>query len=162
MVEVLRVCHYPPLWVLIGNFAAPLVLRRGHFVASVVCGPRQLAPPRAVPPAPAASAGSAPLTPARTCGFKAALPRQRLRFCAIPSNVAVRSYDGALRASMVEHRAETKRKRKMYYLLSSLVSAVSQLWKATAYHPERHYMRGPGPKWREKHQMRLVTLTRQN
>ena len=20
-----------------------------------------------------------------------------------------------------------------------------------AYHPERHYMRGPGPKWREKH-----------
>ncbi|HZP77689.1 MAG TPA: hypothetical protein VFB45_16205 [Pseudolabrys sp.] len=19
------------------------------------------------------------------------------------------------------------------------------------YHPERHYMRGPGPKWREKH-----------
>ena len=23
--------------------------------------------------------------------------------------------------------------------------------KATAYHPGRHYMRGPGPKWREKH-----------
>ncbi|HML08775.1 MAG TPA: hypothetical protein VK430_11700 [Xanthobacteraceae bacterium] len=20
-----------------------------------------------------------------------------------------------------------------------------------AYHPEQHYMRGPGPKWREKH-----------
>jgi hypothetical protein len=20
-----------------------------------------------------------------------------------------------------------------------------------SYHPERHYMRGPGPKWREKH-----------
>jgi hypothetical protein len=39
----------------------------------------------------------------------------------------------------------------MYHLLSSFVSAVSQLWKATAYHPERHYMRGPGPKWREKH-----------
>ena len=34
----------------------------------------------------------------RTCGFKAALPCQRLRFCAIPSNVAVRSYDGALRS----------------------------------------------------------------
>lgn len=31
------------------------------------------------------------------CGFKAALPRERLRFCAILSNVAVRSYDGALR-----------------------------------------------------------------
>jgi len=22
---------------------------------------------------------------------------------------------------------------------------------ATPYRPERHYMRGPGPKWREKH-----------
>ena len=22
---------------------------------------------------------------------------------------------------------------------------------ARAYHPEKHYMRGPGPKWREKH-----------
>jgi hypothetical protein len=22
------------------------------------------------------------------------------------------------------------------------------------YHPERHYMRGPGPKWREKHFLR--------
>jgi hypothetical protein len=172
MVEVLHVCHYPPLWVLIGNsassnkrrlapeeeewerqqrptIAAPLVLRRGHFVAWVVCGQRQPAPPRAVPPAPAASAESTPLTPARTCGFKAALPRQRLRFCAIPSNVAVRSYDGALRSSMVEHDAADV--KKMYHLLSSLLSAVSQLWKATAYHPERHYMRGPGPKWREKH-----------
>jgi len=37
----------------------------------------------------------------RTFGFKAALPRQRLRFCAILSNVAVRSYDGALPSSMV-------------------------------------------------------------
>ena len=24
------------------------------------------------------------------------------------------------------------------------------------YRPELHYMRGPGPKWREKHQMRRV------
>ena len=23
--------------------------------------------------------------------------------------------------------------------------------KVTIYHPEAHYMRGPGPKWREKH-----------
>ena len=23
-----------------------------------------------------------------------------------------------------------------------------------AYHPERHYMRGPGPKWRQKHAVR--------
>jgi len=104
----------------------------------------------------------------RTCGFKAALPRQRLSFCAILSNVAVRSYDGALRSSMVvvdlfptltpswwcpAHLNWTWRtgRKEMYHLLSSFVSAVSQLWKATAYHPERHYMRGPGPKWREKH-----------
>jgi hypothetical protein len=45
----------------------------------------------------------------------------------------------------------TQRTQEMYHLLSSFVSAVLQLWKATAYHPERHYMRGPGPKWREKH-----------
>src|SRR5262245_14601151 len=36
----------------------------------------------------------------RTCGFKAALPHQPLRFCAILSNVAVRSYDGSPRSSM--------------------------------------------------------------
>ena len=35
----------------------------------------------------------------RTRGFKAALASQRLGFCAILSNVAVRSYDGALRSS---------------------------------------------------------------
>jgi len=104
----------------------------------------------------------------RICGFKAALPRQRLRFCAILSNVAVRSYDGALRSSMsamlrslyavvivpgkLEMNVTQRTQRKeMYHLLLSLVSAVSQLWKASAYHPERHYMRGPGPKWREKH-----------
>jgi hypothetical protein len=35
--------------------------------------------------------------------------------------------------------------------VQSFASAVSQHWKAIAYHPERHYMRGPGPKWRENH-----------
>ena len=31
-------------------------------------------------------------------------------------------------------------------------SELSQIWHAwTAYNPERHYMRGPGPKWHEKH-----------
>ncbi len=25
------------------------------------------------------------------------------------------------------------------------------LFGPATYHPERHYMRGPGPKWREKH-----------
>jgi hypothetical protein len=26
------------------------------------------------------------------------------------------------------------------------------------YHPERHYMRGPGPKWQEKHAVRAAAL----
>lgn len=26
------------------------------------------------------------------------------------------------------------------------------------YRPERHYMRGPGPKWREKHGLSVNTL----
>jgi len=28
------------------------------------------------------------------------------------------------------------------------------------YHPERHYMRGPGPKWREKHFPHHATTAR--
>jgi hypothetical protein len=40
----------------------------------------------------------------------------------------------------------------MVRVLSFLRSEISQLWQAfTAYSPERHYMRGPGPKWREVH-----------
>jgi hypothetical protein len=40
----------------------------------------------------------------------------------------------------------------MVRVVSLLRSEISQLWKVwTAYNPERHYMRGPGPKWREKH-----------
>jgi hypothetical protein len=27
-------------------------------------------------------------------------------------------------------------------------------WDVRKYRPERHYMRGPGPKWREKHFVR--------
>jgi len=36
-------------------------------------------------------------------------------------------------------------------------TTVVELWRTLAkdlfdpYRPERHYMRGPGPKWREKH-----------
>jgi len=36
-----------------------------------------------------------------------------------------------------------------------------RVWRAlkehvfAPYRPERHYMRGPGPKWREKHERRL-------
>jgi hypothetical protein len=38
--------------------------------------------------------------------------------------------------------------------------AIASLWRSLrkdlfdTYHPERHYMRGPGPKWRAKHQVR--------
>ena len=40
---------------------------------------------------------------------------------------------------------------------SSIGKAVADLWLSVTtdlfgtYHPERHYMRGPGPKWRAKH-----------
>ena len=37
-------------------------------------------------------------------------------------------------------------------IVSFLKSEIAQLWSIwTAYNPERYYMRGPGPKWREKH-----------
>jgi hypothetical protein len=42
-------------------------------------------------------------------------------------------------------------------LVYSLVSFLVETWTSlrdsllTKYHPEQHYMRGPGPKWREKH-----------
>jgi hypothetical protein len=41
--------------------------------------------------------------------------------------------------------------------VSRFERAIGDLWRAVAgdllntYHPERHYMRGPGPKWRAKH-----------
>jgi hypothetical protein len=31
-----------------------------------------------------------------------------------------------------------------------------KLWLLDDYQPERHYMRGPGPKWREKHGQQRV------
>ena len=40
----------------------------------------------------------------------------------------------------------------------SFGKAVADLWRAVTtdlfdtYRPEQHYMRGPGPKWRAKHQ----------
>ena len=39
----------------------------------------------------------------------------------------------------------------MVRIVSFLRSEITHLWKVwSAYNPERHYMRGPGPKWREK------------
>ena len=40
--------------------------------------------------------------------------------------------------------------------------AVADLWRTVttdlfdSYHPEQHYMRGPGPKWRAKHDQPAV------
>jgi hypothetical protein len=45
----------------------------------------------------------------------------------------------------------------------SFVKTVGSLWRTLAkdiadpYRPELHYMRGPGPKWREKHGMTAET-----
>jgi hypothetical protein len=42
-----------------------------------------------------------------------------------------------------------------------LASLAIRIWRTlkvhlfAPYRPERHYMRGPGPKWREKHERRL-------
>jgi hypothetical protein len=41
-------------------------------------------------------------------------------------------------------------------IVAMLVSLFDDLFGA--YHPERHYMRGPGPKWREKHAARTIAL----
>lgn len=44
--------------------------------------------------------------------------------------------------------------------LSVTANALAKLVQTTIegpgqkYHPEQHYMRGPGPKWREKHSAR--------
>jgi hypothetical protein len=39
----------------------------------------------------------------------------------------------------------------MDHLVSFLRSEFATFWKVCSYNPGRHYMRGPGPKWREKH-----------
>ncbi len=46
---------------------------------------------------------------------------------------------------------------------TSIGKAVADLWRTVTsdlfneYRPERHYMRGPGPKWRAKHARPVVT-----
>ena len=45
----------------------------------------------------------------------------------------------------------------------SIGKAVADVWRTVTcdlfdtYHPEQHYMRGPGPKWRAKHAQPRVT-----
>ena len=47
--------------------------------------------------------------------------------------------------------------------LSSVAGAMAKFLRVTfdgpgmKYHPEQHYMRGPGPKWREKHLFDVTT-----
>ncbi|HET7849896.1 MAG TPA: hypothetical protein VFL51_12625 [Pseudolabrys sp.] len=42
---------------------------------------------------------------------------------------------------------------RWWSLVRALRSAIFSCWPEheRRYRPERHYMRGPGPKWREKH-----------
>ena len=46
----------------------------------------------------------------------------------------------------------------------SIGKAVADLWRTVTsdlfndYRPERHYMRGPGPKWRAKHARNSVSI----
>ena len=46
----------------------------------------------------------------------------------------------------------------------SIGKAVADLWRTLTsdlfneYRPERHYMRGPGPKWRAKHARNTMTV----
>jgi hypothetical protein len=54
----------------------------------------------------------------------------------------------------VQHRATTWQdlagKQTMIRIAQLARSLIHQV--TNSYHPERHYMRGPGPKWRAKHQ----------
>ena len=37
------------------------------------------------------------------------------------------------------------------HAVGALATFLNPFWDVRKYRPERHYMRGPGPKWREKH-----------
>jgi hypothetical protein len=42
----------------------------------------------------------------------------------------------------------------------TLAGLMNSFQDVRKYHPERHYMRGPGPKWREKHYSRHASSAR--
>jgi hypothetical protein len=44
-------------------------------------------------------------------------------------------------------------RRQVESLREGLLQVLRDIWRDLfdAYRPERHYMRGPGPKWRAKH-----------
>jgi hypothetical protein len=43
---------------------------------------------------------------------------------------------------------------------SAVATYLGPFWDVRKYRPERHYMRGPGPKWREKHFARHASSAR--
>jgi hypothetical protein len=47
--------------------------------------------------------------------------------------------------------ASNKRGSQMDRVASFLRSEFAAVWAVWSYNPGRHYMRGPGPKWRQKH-----------
>ena len=59
-----------------------------------------------------------------------------------------------------DRRSETNREPQGFS------STLGVLWRTfvkdlfDTYHPERHYMRGPGPKWHAKHAYATVTSNR--
>jgi hypothetical protein len=58
-------------------------------------------------------------------------------------NVGVESYVCTVLLANCSAVSGAKVVRRRWWRLASAVS--------DPYHPELHYMRGPGPKWREKH-----------
>jgi hypothetical protein len=40
---------------------------------------------------------------------------------------------------------------RLRHAAGALATLLGPFWDVRKYRPERHYMRGPGPKWREKH-----------
>ena len=58
-------------------------------------------------------------------------------------NTVVGSYDYTVLFAEPSAGSAAKLARPRWWRLTHALS--------DPYHPERHYMRGPGPKWREKH-----------
>jgi hypothetical protein len=49
---------------------------------------------------------------------------------------------------------------RLRHTASVLATNLNPLQDVRKYRPERHYMRGPGPKWREKHSRQHVPSAR--
>ena len=57
-----------------------------------------------------------------------------------------------LRASVLAARTTSAVTRSVKVVVKSVEFCRTRMPKVfDRYHPEQHYMRGPGPKWREKH-----------